>query len=555
MSNINQLVLTHGTSDLQIILTDDAGSCMRGTPDKKYVRKFHDWLLQQKDQVVVLDLPPELQERNTEVIIDTLPEGDTFSLLGEDKPVAVQVKRDEQGRLQVVLPKISPPLCQWFEKNNPAQPQHEATKSTFAAAFLKAGIKPPPLQRVLVLSTDRGSEAQEPIATFFFLKQWLTQKGVPEEQISEVIYLKGKERLESNQHSIAPLIAQRLEQALRTFYTQTEGGKSTLLLACNGGLPAVKPLLQEIALLLANHQGGVQVLFKTEFDLCGDAPTSIEELRIRRQCAEQIRRGALLDAWIIASPLRRQGEQTPSWLVGLNGAAQLLNGNPVSATMPVPALQAIVKQAEVASCLLVAIRVETALLNERWLEAINGTLTFLDAAFHNAINNWATTHLEDYEPRRRKMQFKEPPAPALLRDALEVWKEHEKIVPLTYRANVVGEKALAAWGVELNKPAINTLREAIHKKPNRLADYRNYNTHGVMTQSEIDTAIKRFMGANLWSQGVNNPQARPKPGKCFLARPVVMETIQCLLEPSINAEGLYQTLLQDLEKAVVHPES
>ncbi|MGB9671464.1 MAG: hypothetical protein ACPLXR_10010, partial [Halothiobacillaceae bacterium] len=127
-----------------------------------------------------------------------------------------------------------------------------------------------------------------------------------------------------------------------------------------------------------------------------------------------------------------------------------------------------------------------------------------------------------------------------------------------YRVNTVGEKALNAWDAVLGKPAISELRENFYRRNQaygRLSDYRNYNTHSVMTQDEIDEAVRRFMGANIWAQGLNTPASRPKPGKCFLSRPLVKNVIQSLIDEKADPAQLYMELLGQLSARLIDPDA
>lgn len=557
MSTGAQLVLTHGTSDLQILLRDDSGRLWRAVPDKTIVRDFHQWLLEHAPDAELIEVPPELLDRKAEAAF-TDWDGDTFGLWLRDESPDAQPERSPQGRLQLMLPKIEPALKQWLaEQIQPAKPAAPA-QSSLAQALKNAGVQPPPLSAVLVLSTDRGLDEQEPVATFTFLKRWLVHKGVPEAAVSEVVFLHAGERLESGDSPIAPAIARRIEQAMRDFHDRRTN--PTLLIASMGGLPQIKPLLAEMAVLLAGAKA--QSLFKTERGAVGLLPqTPIDALRVRRQCLEQVRRGALLDAWAMAAPFHDDPDAR-SWVRPLEQAARLLNGNPVGERVELPALQRIIEHAQQAACLLVAIRVETALQNERWLEAINGSLTFLEAAFHDAINLWAADALKEYDPRRRYMRFHAaPPSILIEKGAVVEWKGRDA-APRAYQANTVGEAALDAWGEVLGNAPIRRLRKTIHESVRsasgryfKLADYRNFNTHGVMTQDEIDEALKRFMGANLWSQGTDNPAARPKPGRSFLGRPLVGDVIGSLLDSQESAQDLYQALLQQLEARLTDPDA
>lgn len=556
MSTDAQLILTHGTSDLQILLRDDSGRRWRAMPDKNIVRRFHQWLLEHAPDAEVIDAPPELLDRKNEAPF-TDWDGDTFGLWLRDESPDARPEHNAQGRLQLMLPKIEPALNQWLtEQSQPARPA-APTPSPLAQALQDAGVRPSPLSAVLVLSTDRGLDEQEPVATFTFLKRWLAHKGVPETAVSEVVFLHAGERLESGDSPIAPAIARRIEQAMRDFHDRSTN--PTLLVASMGGLPQIKPLLAEMAVLLAGAKA--QSLFKTERGAVGLLPqTPIDALRVRRQCLEQVRRGALLDAWAMAAPFHDDPDAR-SWVRPLEQAAKLLNGNPVGERVELPALQRIIEHAEPAACLLVAIRVEAALQNERWLEAINGSLTFLETAFHDAIKVWAADALESYDPRRRYMLFREPPPDILLdKKALAAWIGRDA-APLAYQANMVGEAALGAWGEVMANEPIRRLRKAIHEsiplasgRYVKLADYRNFNTHGVMTQDEIDEALKRFMGADLWSQGTDNPANRPKPGRCFIGRKLVSDVIGALIDPAEPVEILYQALLQQLEHCLIDPD-
>jgi dihydroorotate dehydrogenase len=518
---------------------------------------------------LVLKIAPDLDDMQIVHIADALRPyeveafitdwvDDTFGLWWKANNYEASPERSPEGRLQLVLPKIQPALDKWLALQAQA-PSPEQTTRALAQVLHEAGVKASPLEGVLVLSTDRGDKDQEPIATFTFLKRWLKQKGVPEDAVQEFVYLHPGERLESHDSPIDPTIARRLERALLDFYPRDR--RPPLLIACIGGLPLIKDLLAEIAGLLAGSRA--HNLFKTEQGVHGLLPlTPIDALRVRRQCLALVQRGALLDAWAMATPFHQEPEAS-RWVRPLGQAAQLLNGNPVDRRVDLAPLKDIIERARTTSCLLVAIRVETALLNARWLEAINGSLIFLEAAFHDALRAWADRARVKYEPRRRYMRFCEPPPSVLLekteegRPALEPWKG---VDPLAYRVNMVGENALSAWDKVLGKASIGRLRQAIHDHVRlvngqrfKLADYRNFNTHGVMTQEEIDEAIVHFMGADLWSQGVNNPAARPKPGKCFLGRGLVAEVIDELSPASVSAQALYQALLAALEERLIAP--
>lgn len=555
MANAVQLVVTHGISDLQLLVRDEDGRLLRAVPDKTIVRRFHEWLLASGERADVVDLPEGLTARETEVTFTDWRDERFVLRLGDGcRTAKPEYHRD--GRLQIVLPKIATALSCYLAEQAEPQCQDPAGRSPLASAMQKAGIRPSRLIGALVLSTDRAEGAQEPVASFTFLKRWLLTCGVPASGVHEEIFLRSGERLESPDSPVAPAIARRIEMAMHAFYRHDQ--RPVLLVASMGGLPPVKPLLAEIAVLLAGDDA--QSLFRNEN---GDggllSSNATDSIRVRRQCLQQVRRGALLDAWTLARPME-QGQRARVWVEPLSQAARLLNGNPVGERVELPALQAILGHAEKAACLLAAIRVETALLNERWLEAINGSFTFMEAAFFDAINAWAKDALVEYQPRKRYMRFREQP-PKFLVDSGAIgdyWEKGAK--PFSYYSNVVGDRALLAWERHLNVKPLQQMREAFFNTPQvtkgspfRLADFRNFNTHGILTQAEIDQAVARFMAADLWSQGLNTSSSRPGPGKCFLGRARVSRVIQHFTGAETQPLQLYQDLLHQLEARLVNP--
>lgn len=577
MTQSAQLILTHGISDLQILLRTPDNTLLRAVPEKKLVRRFHTWLLTQTDHAQVVPLPAELQDRNrSEATLTDFELDGRFTIITPNhEESSAQADLTPGGQWQLVLPKISPVIQAWLKQKAAASAQQQSTamaQALLSASHTAVGTSPPTntLVSVLVLSTDRGeAETSEPIATTTYLQQWLCSIGQTQTPVQECVYLREGENLERNEPQrkdkntpVDTEKSRRIEQAVRTFYL---GEKTPLLLAHQGGLPQIKPLLDELVVMLAGSRA--QNLFSTEHGAHGILPlTVIDELRTRRLCLEQVRRAALIEAQAMAAVFHSK-EATRPWVQPLREAAQLLNGNPIGRKACLPALQTILNHSENAASLLVAIRVEVALQNEHWLDAINGSITFLEAAFHDSIGLWAKNNLKEYEPRLRKMRFRQEPPRALTEfpqgegsPALRLWK-YSHPADLTYQANVVGEAAIKAWASVLDNPAINALRSSIFESQTykgssfRLSDYRNYNTHGVMSQPEIDQALARFMGANLWSQGSNTPASRPRPGNCFLSRPLVQNTLASLLGSQVNAASLLQTLLVELEQRLIDPES
>lgn len=536
MATSTQLILTHGTTDLQIILRDAGGGRWRGAPKKEYTRTFHEWLLAHTDEWNVIDVPPELLGRDREVAF-RCGEGESPGLVFDDAFQA-EVDRDGNGLMQLALPKIGPALCQWLASNGHDERQRA-------------------LQGALVLGTDRGDESQEPVATFLAISSWLAGKGVAKDSIHECIFLHRGERVDGPDGPLSSVVAQRIESAVNAFYNCNR--RADLLVADIGGLPQVKPLLAELAALVAGARA--RSLFKTERGVTGLLPRSpIDGVRVRRQCLQQVREGALLEAWATAMPYRADPDAR-SWVQPLEQAAQLINGNPVGTRAVLPSLKAIIDSATVAPCLLVAIRVELALQGRRWLDAINGSINFMDAAYRQTIAGWCKKN-GSYKPMTRMVRLRTNPPENLTNDgALEPRPEHGGgAAGYRFRANMIGAKPLAAWDSVINIPALSELRNAIYAYPRQayghdysLADFRNFNTHGVLSQGEINKAIKHFMGADLWTQSLDNTEGRPKSGKAFLSRPLVEGTIAALTNTESTAQQLLKDLLAQLQARLLDP--
>ncbi len=548
-----QLVITHGTTDLQILLRDETGKLWRAFPDSSKVRDFHAWLREQhaKGATTAIDMPKNMYGRDHEATFTDWGE-DSFALRNRNNGCDAYPER-RNGKICLMFPKIEISLREWLDGE---QQELQGSGNALAAALSQA-LPRCPIQSALVFSTDRGQGEQgekEPIATFLFLKEWLMRLGVPADNIRETVYLRPGETLERKGLPVNPKIAARLEAAVRDFSEEN----LKLVLVTIGGLPVVKDLLQESAYLVADSR--VKRLFKTELDEAGLAMVNpLDVLRIRRQCLFHVQHGAFLEAYAVAQPFH-QSPEAKGWVVPLGQAAQLINGNPVAqGDISLPILGEILQHAKQAACLLVAIRVESALLNDRWLEAINGSLTFLEAAFLQAIDNWAQKYCSEHDLRTRRMVFKTPPPNELLsssegkKPVLLPWKGTGP-TDMTYRADMIGIDSISAWSQVLGNPAIDALRNALHtqKSNGRVADYRNYNTHGVLTQEEIERAIDIFVHQKLWSKTVQN--SSKSSGTAFIGLKLVRDTIRSLLPNPIEPAQLYQQLIGQLSTRLKDPQ-
>lgn len=511
-----QLIVTHGTTDLQLLVRTQAGQYYRAVPERNRTREFHAWLLEQTPVPCIVDSPENDNGPVREVPLMAWEEN-TAHIQCDGAKTPADIQRDTtDGAIALVLPKIDGALQRWYEDGNT-------------------------IDSVLILSTDRN-EPQESIATAHILKNDFTlNRGVAANAIEEYIFLSHSERLEGKTGPVDASIVQRLENKLQQFINP----KSTVLLAHIGGLPQIKPLLTEMVLLLAGARA--RNLYRTELGEAGLIEKLPQEvLRVRRQCLAFVQKGAFLEAYVAATPYHADPQEA-MWVDPLRQAASFINGNPVSQEITLPALRTIVEKAYQTSALLVAIRVESALLGHRWIEAINGSTTFIEMAIRDAIGQWNA--VQEFDHRTRRIRFKGA-APGSLLHA-----EYQCLIPDgpgVYKTDIVG-KASATWIQALQIPEMKDYFDKTHGHSTRLrpVDLRNYATHGILTQQEIDTAIQVFAQRELWANGINKNSAQP--GQAFIGRKHTRAILQRLLGTQVEPLQLYQDLIQSLVQRLKHP--
>ncbi|WP_148205124.1 hypothetical protein [Candidatus Methylacidiphilum infernorum] len=570
--------MTYGISDLQILLEDpQTGKLFRGYPEKKLTRLFHDDFLKEQQQVEVIDWPPEDEElkKKEKEINEKIFSDIKENLFKMQDCHSLRPKRGTNGQLLIVLPKTTPLIAPLLSSGVPGSensPSSETSKTKGKDRKID-----PRMLTVLLLGTDRKNEYQEPVAFSRFFKQWLIRKGVKEENIHQENYLKDNENLEKESSEINPQVAERIRQSIWNFYKPNTN--SQLFVCDTGGIPKVRELIKELAFLLAGDR--VQILKKTERELVGpvQTPSPIDVVRVRRECLQQVRRGALLDASAIASAfspkLNPIDSQAESWVKRLRLAAQLINGNPSTKERGFPAFNALLEHIKKASCLLVAIRVETALLTGHWLEAINGSLTFLDVAYRDAIKEWAERNSSKYSIKynieKDFIEFTES-TPEYIKEYSTKFREIEKnenleTTPNGIKVRVGGIKYLNLWDDLFNKQELSDfkiqelsyLKDLFYNysdKNRNLAQYRNINTHALLKQKEIEEAVRDFKKAKIWGEKVNaklDPENPPVPGECFLGRDPIKKVIKKFLKNSVKPPGtLYRDLLEELEDSLIN---
>jgi hypothetical protein len=105
----------------------------------------------------------------------------------------------------------------------------------------------------------------------------------------------------------------------------------------------------------------------------------------------------------------------------------------------------------------------------------------------------------------------------------------------------------------LGNPAIDALRKVLHgySSKGRLSDYRNYNTHGVLTQREIEDAINAFLDHHLWGKTVCTEGKTP--GTAFIGLKWARDVINSLLPTPIEPAEIYRKLINQLATRLKNP--
>ncbi len=363
--------------------------------------------------------------------------------------------------------------------------------------------------------TLRDNDPQEPIASEKLIYDCMTDKLQPGHH-RLVEYVKAGERLEDVD------IVGRVESAVAECHKVVDVGVEPWL-AMSGGIPGTKEVLRAAVGL---HFGPARSILRRE-----DADASFiraphDSLIARRHALDFVRRGALIEAAAVAYPFRDDRKNLQQWVRPLHLAARLLDGNPVAAyakglypqttdswlkVEPPEFLQSLAKQILPGEdqpqrrCLLVGLRAEAALRSCKWFDAINLTVTFVDAARRDAIERHlmgvftgdrkfklgrALSVAED-EALCRTRYGPEPSRPCLMRQADQQYmvmstREHDD-----------------AWCRFLGG-ALEKMNSILNRGDPSLREIRNRNTHDLLDEDRLETGRKRFVESGLWAMDQTN---------------------------------------------------
>lgn len=157
---------------------------------------------------------------------------------------------------------------------------------------------------------------------------------------------------------------------------------------------------------------------------------------------------------------------------------------------------------------------------QRWYDAINTSMTFLDAAIKDAIIQ--CSQVKEASPWDRRIIFYNAPPIELQNYGL---KDKDMTNPLQFRVHVAGHESERACAPTLGNTSAGdrppksptTLRDWPGEGKPSLADYRNFNTHKVTVDESGPECPSGLYGTGLWAAALADPvtAANLLPGQAF----------------------------------------
>jgi len=522
------LAITAGITDLQPIVRTDQGE-QRRAHIRRNNRRLHEALLS--------GMPPACISSDVSDV--NLPEI-ALDLPGDVDDIALPLDTEQ-------------PLWLDNEQQRYAEFERQGENLVLVAPKLNhlrqqirdSGAK---LSGVVIFTTRRDANVrfarEEPVAIGPLLSEWLRPLCRDDAVIETVEYLQGQEKLEDLDKGInlSALAAARLEAGLRALHAVQPDG--TLLLAVDGGLPAVKDFVAAASQLFFPPERIRRSLRTVTGSASGFArPGPTEAVRARRLALHHIRHGGFVEAHAVAIEFENDPEAA-SWVRPLQYASELIaRGQTIKddrLVKPPRSLRRIDGQKKI-RCLISALRTEAALQGGHWPEAINWTISFYDGIFLDAIERKLPpgSRLDD---RNRLISWGAASAPEKkLLDGGALEKTGAK----NYRYDAVG-RAQSVWIEWLDEASLKKLQGAIIGGACSPMNYRNINSHNRLTPRELDDACNTFRAVGLWAAEVHGP------GTAFMAQPLIVGAMSWLMDQTDPAR-YYRDLVQELEAILTDP--
>lgn len=404
------------------------------------------------------------------------------------------------------------------------------------------------------LRTLRTQDNGEPVASEYLIFEKIRAQLPSLKHAALVEYVQGNERIEDKAGNFSALALQRINSAVAACRAALSNEEIEPWLATSGGVPDAKAVVRAAVEL---HFGPPRTILRREDGIAATFARSAQESLIaRRHALTFVRRGALVEAAAVAEPFATEPSCLP-WVHALSCASHFFDGNPVEAyangnhpksasawersiTPPPKFLRTLARSIappQGKRCLLAGLRAEAALRNGRWLEAINASVTFFDAALRDAIE-------------QRYGRFNDITRQLTLRAGVDI--EPALLAPVDTRfscfdkkSNKVhtGGKHTERWCSHLTAE-METLHRCYQEGENNPNQWRNANTHAILTDNQIEAARASFINAKLWVQHGAHTS--------FYAAPAIQNTLRAL---GASVDNPLDIIIKEVERLLLNADN
>jgi len=474
------LIVTAGTTDLQVVMTPDGQTPQRSFPGD--VLTFHQGLLRGD--------PPWVIDDSSE----------TLALLeyrdrSQIAPLSTDLVLDEHGRVRLVPAKLAGivaaleahgdsvrgALVLANRRDAPRLNEPSAVGPVLAAWLAARDAQAPCTSADLTIDRPLGAEGP-PFSWFNFMTEG-NLEGTEEEE-----------------RPVRRAIAHGIARAIRAVADASWSAGCKFVVATAGGFPELKPVVLEATRVAVgtarlwvatDPQGGSGPALVP----AGDRLPAADNLRLRVRIDEALARYDFVHASELTDLVWRDPREH-SWAIAVRQLGLLMKGSPVSA--PHPLIAALPHQ----RVFFAALRAESALQNERLHEAIIATVSLGDVAILDAIEKLAWVERVD---ETRKVIFVHPtkavPAAPLTQEGKPIWWR-DGPRSLAYNST---KEALEKWPALCDAATASAvaalwmaLRSGRLQKP---SDYRNAAIHGRLAGPDLERGANAFEDARLWERG------------------------------------------------------
>ena len=558
------LFVNAGTTDLQVIINEqhrngEMGEKLRTEVSNANLRGFHQYLLDNPSCYKVNEEFPLLKKSgNFKVKWKSEKNGVQGYLVVTDKndkeleDKSASIEQQEPEFQYILVPAKLAGVADWLRSPD----KYETEKGDYQK-YYDCEVK-----KVVVFYTHRDKGEKEPIAVGDVLSKWLQSTLSPSqdnliEAIPVNILSSGRLEGEGPKYPVNPTTVNMINDKIREIAVA-----DTQWIACvsvGGGMNDLKPLIKSCARFHFSADRYFELEVKEERDTTpyfSDkyVPISVDSFRAREHAVELIKQGDFAGAYAavrhLASDSAEEEWVKPVQLVSDYFSGMLLESSfaDYKGTLLDKVLST--DQAKKPRCLLVGMRVESALRLGQISKAIDLTCTFFDAALHDAIENHPGVEvLDEYN---KKITFADQSS--LLAEIhrlqainqIDVFKSH---TGNTYEYLAFNKALSERWAQALKIDALKVYVGKMDIKDRtsnwKPRDLRNTNIHSLIPDTLLKQAIGVFNYADLWGiVSLDKPYSEHKG--CFLGAPVPKAVLMHFIQE--QPLDIYNSLVRDLVK-------